>query len=354
MLREHEIKGAMERVFMSGWYILGREVESFETEFAEYCGVGYCVGVANGLDALALIMRAYGFGQGDEVLVPSNTYIATILSISACGATPVLVEPDLSTYNLDPTLIEQHITAKTRAIMVVHLYGYCAPMKEIMDIAARHNLKVIEDCAQAHGASLHGIKVGAWGHAAAFSFYPGKNLGALGDAGAVTTDDGALAKRIRIMRNYGSEQKYVNTVKGTNSRLDELQAAILRAKLPFLDAENAIRRSIAMTYLERVASPLVGLPMVPRANGLAHVWHVFVVRTRDRDKLQRHLYSEGIQTLVHYPIPPHKQAAYSEWNERSHPISEKIHREVLSLPIGPTMDEGEVMAVIDSVNRYQD
>lgn len=345
---------AVDRVIQSGWFVLGTEVENFEREFASYCGVRHCVGVANGLDALTLILRAYGFGVGDEVIVPSNTYIATILAITACGATPVLVEPDIKTFNLDTDLIEASITSKTKAIMAVHLYGRAANTTAIMSVAKEYQLKVVEDAAQAHGAERNGQKVGALGHATGFSFYPGKNLGALGDAGAVTTDDDELADKIRVLRNYGSSEKYLNVVKGVNSRLDELQAAILREKLPFLDSENERRRQIADIYLRLIKNPLITLPLNEPDDVGSNVWHVFVVRTIRRDALAEHLRQYGIQTLVHYPTPPHKQKAYEEWNESSYPISERIHNEVLSLPMGPTITNDDAERVANIVNSFKD
>ncbi|MGG3937827.1 DegT/DnrJ/EryC1/StrS family aminotransferase [Anoxybacillus kestanbolensis] len=348
-----EIKVAFERVMDSGWYILGEEVESFEKEFAAYCGTKYAIGVANGLDALALILKAYGIGEGDEVIVPANTYIASILAISANGATPVLVEPNISSYNLDPNKIEEKITSKTKAIMVVHLYGQAANMDPINEIAKRYNLKVIEDGAQAHGAKYKGKRVGNLGDAAGFSFYPGKNLGALGDGGAITTNDSELATKLRALRNYGSHIKYENLYKGVNSRLDELQAAILRVKLPHLDKENEQRRKIAEYYLENIENPKITLPVVENGDRESHVWHLFVIRTENREHLQKTLEEHGVQTLIHYPIPPHKQEAYSEWNHLSYPITEKIHNEVLSLPISPILTIEEAKKIVDIINKYE-
>ncbi|SDH58726.1 dTDP-4-amino-4,6-dideoxygalactose transaminase [Aneurinibacillus thermoaerophilus] len=350
MRYQKEIQQAMNRVLESGWYILGGEVDDFERKFASYCGAKYCIGVANGLDALTLIIRAYDIGLGDEVIVPSNTYIASILAISANGATPVLVEPDINTYNIDPLKIEEKITSRTKAIMVVHLYGQSCDMESINLIAKKYNLKVIEDCAQAHGAIYNGKRVGSLGDAAGFSFYPGKNLGALGDGGAITTNDAELAERLNVLRNYGSHKKYENLFKGVNSRLDELQAAILSIKLSYLDDDNQRRREIAAYYLEHIKNPFIHLPTV--TDDKAHVWHLFVVRVKEREAFQYYLAEQNIQTLIHYPIPPHKQKAYSEWQQESFPISEQIHSEVVSLPISPVMSREEVERVVEAVNRY--
>jgi len=345
------IAQAIDNVLKSGWYILGEAVTQFEQKFAAYCGTKYCVGVANGLDALSLIIRAYGIGEGDEVIVPSNTYIASILAVSANGATPVLVEPDINTYNIDPNNIEKYITDKTKAIMVVHLYGQSCEMGAINEIAQKYNLKVIEDCAQAHGAYFEMKKTGNLGNAAAFSFYPGKNLGALGDAGAVTTNDEELYNNIKALRNYGSHKKYENLYKGVNSRLDEMQAAILSVKLDFLDKENNHRRTIAQYYLENINNNKIVLPSVEHDSH--HVWHVFVIRTEKRNALQKYMLDNGIQTMIHYPIPPHKQEAYKEWNDLSFEISEKIHREIISLPISPVMTLDEAKMVVEVINRYE-
>lgn len=348
---EHEMMDAIQKFIQSGWYVLGEDVKRFEAEFAQYCGTKHCIGVANGLDALALIIRAYEIGEGDEVIVPSNTYIASILSISMNGATPILVEPDLHTYNIDPVLIEEKITPNTKAIMVVHLYGQTCDMDAINSLAKKYNLKVIEDCAQAHGAEYSGKRVGNLGDAAAFSFYPGKNLGALGDAGAVTTNDDSLAQKLFAIRNYGSHKKYENIYKGINSRLDEMQASILSVKLKYLDEDNLKRRQIAEYFINHIHNSLIVLPSVIHEQE-SHVWHLFVVRTADRDSLQKYLMENGIQTLIHYPIPPHKQEAYIEWSQREFPISEKIHNEVLSLPISPVMDMKDVRKVVEVINRY--
>jgi dTDP-4-amino-4,6-dideoxygalactose transaminase len=348
-----EIKIAMDRVLKSGWYILGNEVKAFEEEFATFCGVEHCIGVANGLDALTLIIRAYGIGKGDEVIVPSNTYIASILAISSNGATPILVEPDIFSYNIDPKLIEEKITPKTKAIMVVHLYGQAGNMESINKIAKKYNLKIIEDAAQAHGSVYNGKKTGNLGDAAGFSFYPGKNLGALGDAGAITTNDDELAEIIRALRNYGSHVKYENKYKGINSRLDEMQAAILSVKLDHLDEENERRRNIAEYYIENVKNSEIVLPSLENSNRLSHTWHLFVIRCNKRMELQNYLYDNGVQTLVHYPIPPHKQLAYKEWNNFTYEISEKIHSEVLSLPISPVLSMNQVKEVVNIINNFR-
>jgi dTDP-4-amino-4,6-dideoxygalactose transaminase len=346
---------AFTRVLDSGWYILGQEVAAFEEEFARYCGVRHAVGVGNGLEALVLILRAWRetgrLRAGDEVIVPANTYIATILAVTEAGLLPVLAEPELATCNLDPGGIEEKITGRTRAVIAVHLYGQTADMTGINAVASRHNLAVIEDCAQAHGARHANRKSGALGHAAGFSFFPTKNLGALGDAGAVTTDDAGLAGMIRHLRNYGSVRKYENPVQGVNSRLDEVQAALLRWKLQRLDEDNRLRRAVAERYLAGISNPNLILPVT--APGNAPVWHVFVVRSPARDRLQAHLLERGIDTLIHYPIPPHRQRAYAAWNRDSYPVTEKIHAEVLSLPVSPVMDEGEVAAVIDACNAWR-
>lgn len=349
-----EILERIDRFLNSGWYILGKEVEEFEEQFAAYCGTKHCVGVANGLDALILILKAYGIGKGDQVIVPSNTYIATILSISAVGATPVLVEPDLATYNIDPAKIKEKITSRTKAIMVVHLYGQSCDMAPIKEIAEEYNLLVFEDCAQAHGAKYMGQRVGNLSHAAAFSFYPGKNLGALGDAGAITVNDEEVYKKLRALRNYGSQKKYENIYQGTNSRLDEIQASILLVKLKHLDDENRRRKIIADYYSSQINNKNIVLPRVGNSDPESHVWHVYVIRTASRQSLQDYLMKMGIQTLIHYPIPPHKQEAYSEWNDRSYPISEKIHNEVLSLPISPLMSLDDASRVTEALNEYKE
>lgn len=350
---ENEFTDALERVLDSGWLILGKEVEAFESEFSAYCESDHCIGVGNGLEALHLILRGMGIGEGDEVIVPSNTYIATWLAVSYAGAKPVPVEPDLKTYNIDPDLIEAAITSRTKAVIAVHLYGQCADMDSITAVAEEHGLKVIEDAAQSHGAVYKGRKAGSLGDAAGFSFYPGKNLGALGDGGAVVTGDENLAREIRALRNYGSEKKYHNRIKGYNSRLDELQAAFLRAKLRILDSDNRRRTEIA----ERYSSGLRGLPDLELpyvAEGTSPVWHLYVVRSPRRNALQEYLSSSGIGTMIHYPIPPHLQPAYAELGKKEgdFPLSEMIHRNVLSLPIGPTMNNTDVDFVIGCIRAH--
>lgn len=348
---KEELDATYERVMRSGSYILGAEVEAFESEFADYCGVKHCIGLSNGLDALHLILRAMDIGPGDEVIVPTNTFIATWLAVSYSGARPVPVEPDENTYNIDPALIEAAVTPRTKAIIPVHLYGQPVDMDPINAIAKKYGLKVIEDAAQAHGAHYKGTRVGGLGDAAGFSFYPGKNLGAFGDGGAVTTIDSELADKIRVLRNYGSRIKYNNEVKGFNSRLDELQAALLRVKLKKLDEWNAIRKSIATEYLIKleVNSNLI-VPFIPV--WADPVWHLFVVRTTKRDKLQDYLKTNAVQTLVHYPIPPHKQQAYKEYNELTFPISEIIHKEVLSLPISGTQSLKDTKTIAMLINKF--
>lgn len=356
---EKEIKEAVNRVIDSGWYILGEEVKSFEEEFANYCGTKHCIGVGNGLDALKLIIRGYKelgtFKEGDEIIVPANTYIATILAVSEENLKPVLVEPELNTYNINPDLIEEKITEKTKAIMVVHLYGQTCEMEKIWNIAKKYNLKIIEDSAQAHGAKYKDKKAGNLGDAGGFSFYPGKNLGALGDGGAVTTNDKNLAEVIKAVRNYGSHKKYENLYKGINSRLDEIQAAVLRVKLKHLEDETSMRRKIADWYIKNINNNLIKLPLdksIDVINYKNHVWHLFVIRTENRDKLQKYLQENGIQTLIHYPVPPHKQKAYKELNYLSLPITEKIHREVLSLPISPVQTLEDTKYIVEVINRY--
>lgn len=349
---KEELDAAYHRVMESSWYILGQELEAFEKEFAQYCGVRQCVGVGNGLEALHLIIRAMGIGPGDEVIVPANTFIATWLAVTYAGATPVPVEPDEQTYNINPQRIEEAITPRTRAILPVHLYGQPADMEPICDIARRHNLKVIEDAAQAHGARYKGKRTGGLGEAAGFSFYPGKNLGAFGDGGAVTSNDDALADRVRVLRNYGSHRKYYNEVKGFNSRLDELQAAFLRVKLTKLDEWNRRRQEIAAIYCKELQDTEgIILPHVPEWT--EPVWHLFVIRATKRDELQQHLAAAGVQTLIHYPVPPHKQVAYKDMNHLSFPITERIHREVLSLPMGPTMSEEDALRVAGILSGAQ-
>jgi len=343
------LAAAFNRVLQSGWFILGQEHDAFEREYAQYCESAHCVGVANGLDALTLTLRALDIGPGDEVIVPSNTYIATWLAVSHVGATPVPVEPDPATSNIDPARLAAATTARTRAIMPVHLYGQPADLGPILAFARERDLKVVEDGAQAHGARYRGRRLGAHGDAVAWSFYPGKNLGALGDAGAVTTDDPSIADRLRVLRNYGSRVKYRNEIIGVNSRLDELQAAFLRAKLPRLDADNARRGVIAARYLDGLRGLGLGLPVV--ADGCTPVWHVFVVRHPLRDQLAHALAQAGVGTVIHYPTPPHLQAAYEPLGiaRGALPVSERIHAEVLSLPMGPTLSDAEIDAVIAAV-----
>jgi dTDP-4-amino-4,6-dideoxygalactose transaminase len=345
---------AFTRVLDSGWYVLGREVETFEKDYAAYCGVKHCVGVGNGLEALTLTLRAWmelGVMQaGDEVIVPANTYIATILAISQNGLTPALVEPDEANFNLGAHNLEAALTPRTRSVLPVHLYGQTAAMQGINAFAKQHGLKVLEDCAQAHGARHDGVCAGALGDAGAHSFFPSKNLGALGDAGAITTNDGALATMLRALRNYGSRAKYINDIKGVNSRLDEMQAALLGVKLQRLDADNARRREIAARYGREIRHAMIQLPAV--GSGNEPVWHVYVVRTPAREALQAYLMERGVNTLIHYPVPPHHQRAYQEWQQRQYPIAEAIHREVLSLPISPVMSEVEVAEVIAACNGW--
>lgn len=343
-----ELEAAYDRTLNSGWYILGNEVKQFEQEFGEYCEAEHCIGVGNGLDALHLILRAFGISEGDEVIVPSNTYIATWLAASYAGATPIPVEPDERTYNIDPMRIEAAITPRTKAIIAVHLYGQPADMDAINAIAKKHNLKVIEDAAQAHGAKYKGRRVGSLGDAAGFSFYPGKNLGAIGDGGAVTTNDQELADKVRMLGNYGSKVKYHNQVKGFNSRLDELQAAFLREKLKKLDEWNSRRKVIAAEYLHALSGCGFILPFVP--DWADPVWHLFVIRSANRDGLQAELNDVGISTMIHYPIPPHLQPAYAELNfgDGAFPIAEAIHDQVLSLPIGPHLGQADWHQVVTS------
>jgi len=345
-----EIDTAIKRVLDSGWYLLGKEDESFEQNFASFCGAKHAIGVANGLDALNLIIKGYDFKNGDEIIVPANTYIASILAISENGCTPVLVEPDINTYNINPDLIEEKITDKTKAIMVVHLYGQAVEMEKIWALAKKYDLKIIEDSAQAHGAVYQGKRTGNLGDASGFSFYPGKNLGCLGDGGAITTSDDELAKKLRALRNYGSHVKYQNLYKGFNSRLDEIQAAVLDIKLKGLDKDNKKRTQIAKYYIENIKNPKIALPKI--YDEATHVWHVFIVRTEKREDLQKYLAENDIQTLIHYPVPSHKQPAYSEWNDLSYPLTEKIHNEVLSLPISPVMTQAEVEQVVKVINNF--
>ena len=341
-----EIDAAIKRVLESGWYVLGEEVDAFEQEYAAYCEAKHCVGVANGLDALHLALLALGVGAGDEVIVPSNTYIATWLAVSQCGATPVPVEPDAATYNIDPARIEAAITLRTKVILPVHLYGQPADMDPILAIARKHGLKVLEDGAQAHGARYKGKRIGAHGDVVAWSFYPGKNLGAFGDGGAITTNDAEIADRIRVLRNYGSRVKYVNDVCGFNSRLDPIQAAALRVKLKVLDAWNARRAQIASRYQTALANTALTLPLVPEWAEPA--WHLYVVQHPQRDALQKTLGEAGIGTLIHYPIPPHLQRAYASagYIKGQFPIAERIANQCLSLPMGPHLNAASAAAVI--------
>ena len=351
-----ELIAAATRVIDSGWYIHGEEHEAFEQEFSAYCGVPICLGVANGLDALTLVLRAWKelgrVKEGDEVLVPSNTYIASILAITENRLVPVLVEPDPRSYNLDPARLAAALTPRTRVVLPVHLYGQITPMPEIMAFAREHGLLVLEDVAQAHGASIAGRRAGSWGDAAGFSFYPGKNLGALGDAGAVVTADAELAETLRALRNYGSRVKYQNIYQGTNSRLDELQAALLRVKLRYLDAETSRRREVSSQYLACIKHPAVELPQV-LAGEKSHVWHLFVVRHSNRANFLSHLNAHGVQTVIHYPVPAHHQPCYSHLRDLQLPITEAIHREVVSLPISPVMTSEQIQHVISAVNAFE-
>jgi dTDP-4-amino-4,6-dideoxygalactose transaminase len=348
-----ELIEACTKVIDSGWYVQGSEHSEFEKEFAEYCGTKYAIGVANGLDALILILRAYKemgiMRDGDEVIVPSNTYIASILAISENNLIPVLIEPDMDTYLLDSSKIEEKITSKTKAIMPVHLYGQTCEMNVINAIAKRYNLKVIEDSAQSHGAYYKDKRCGNLGDASGFSFYPGKNLGALGDGGAVTTNDEELSSTIRALGNYGSHKKYENLYQGINSRLDEMQAAMLRVKLRYLDKEIAKRKEIAIYYLEDIKNKNIVLPTITTDS----VWHLFVIRTEKRDGLQKYLLDYGIQTLIHYPLPPHKQGAYKDWKDEIYPISEQIHDEVLSLPISGIQSLEDTKKIIEVINNFE-
>lgn len=352
---QDELKAATAQVIDSGWYILGKAVQQFETDFASYCDAKHCIGVANGLDALILVLRAYKLlgklEEGDEVIVPANTFIATVLAISENGLKPVFVEPNPTTFNIDLDKIEAAITTKTKVIMPVHLYGQAVDMERIMLLAQQHNLLVLEDAAQAHGAYSGAKKVGTWGNAAGFSFYPGKNLGALGDGGAVTTNDDELAKMVRILRNYGSEKKYHNQVIGMNSRLDELQAALLSVKLKYLDKETKRRRAIATQYNSEIKNPLITLPQWEQ-EVWGHVFHLYVIRCQHRTELQAYLNKNEIQTVIHYPVPPHKQKAYKAFNNDSYPLTEAIHAEVLSIPISPVLEMEEVTAVIQTINNF--
>jgi len=355
MLHQKAIENKLLEIFRSGWYLLGNEVKSFEENLTEYIGTTHAIGVANGLDALRLIYRAYielGIMEaGDEVIVPANTYIASILALSDNGLIPVLVEPNEDSFNIDTSKIEEAITTKTKSILIVHLQGRVVFNNELKTIAEKYNLKIVEDNAQAIGASWNNIKTGNLGDAAGFSFYPGKNLGALGDGGAVTTNDEKLALAIRAIANYGSNQKYVNIYKGLNSRLDEIQAAVLDVKLPFIDEENEKRRQIAHRYNNEIINFKIKLPEIPKDSN-EHVWHVYVIRTEERDSLQNYLTENNIQTIIHYPIPPHQQEAYKEFNHLSFPITEQMHKEVLSIPISPVMTSEEVNIIINAINKF--
>ena len=350
-----ELKEACSRVIDSGWYIQGNELATFESNFATYCGTNYAIGVANGLDALVLTLRAWKemgkLHDGDEVIVPANTYIASVLAITANELVPVLVEPNVNTYNLCPIKTRAAITSKTKAILAVHLYGQITPMRDLMILAEENELLVLEDCAQSHGAELNGRRCGSWGHAGGFSFYPGKNLGALGDAGAITTNDLELANTLYALRNYGSHTKYVNKFQGVNSRLDEIQAAMLNIKLKYLNSEIINRRRIANIYLNEINNSLVELPKV--SSDKSHVWHLFVIKTKYRDKFQEYLKDNNVETLIHYPIPPHKQEAYLNFKNLDLPITERIHDTILSLPISPVLDLDSVKLIVKLINNYR-
>lgn len=345
-----EIDSRIKNILDKGWYLQGEENENFTKNFANFCGTKFALGVANGLDALNLIIKAYGFGNGDEIIVPANTYIATILAISENGCIPILVEPDIKTYNINPDSIEEKITTKTKAIMVVHLYGQAVQMEKIWKIAKKYNLKIIEDSAQAHGAIYQENRTGNLGDASGFSFYPGKNLGCIGDGGAVTTNDEELFNKIKAIANYGSDRKYHHIYKGVNSRLDEIQAAVLDIKLKHLDSDNNKRREISKYYRENIKNSKIILPET--YDEKSHVWHIFAVRTQNRDEFQKYLTEKGIQTIIHYPTPPHKQGAYKEWNNLSFPITEEIHNTILSLPISPVMTDSEIEKVVEVVNEF--
>ncbi|WP_317178850.1 DegT/DnrJ/EryC1/StrS family aminotransferase [Lelliottia amnigena] len=349
-----ELMQAFERVLDSGWYIMGKELSTFEQRFAQFCGTKHCIGVANGLDALILVLRAWKelglLCDGDEVLVPSNTYIASVLAISQNNLVPVFVEPDSSTFNITAAGINEKITERTKAILPVHLYGQLCEMADIKELGKQKNLLILEDCAQAHGAMLNNVKAGNWGDAAGFSFYPGKNIGALGDAGAITTNDDKLAEMLLALRNYGSHKKYENLYRGVNSRLDELQAAVLSVKLETVEIEVAQRREIANFYLKNINNPLINLPRVVSEE--MHVWHLFVITSAHRETLAKHLAEKNIQTLIHYPIPPHKQQAYNQFEHMSLPVAEEIHRSVLSIPMGPTMTLDHAKMVTDAINSF--
>ena len=347
-----EIDNAIKSALDSGWYILGKEVEKFENEFASFCGVKHAIGVANGLDALIISLKALDIGEGDEVIVPANTYIATILAITANNAVPILIEAEIDSYNIDTKKIEAAITPKTKAIMPVHLYGQACDMTAILEIAKKHNLKIVEDCAQAHGAVYNDKCVGSFGDCNGFSFYPGKNLGALGDGGMITTNDDEIAEKVRAIRNYGSLVKYENLYKGMNSRLDEIQAGILSVKLAYLEGDNEKRRQVANYYLKNIKNSAITLPKVMIGDEKSHVWHLFVIRCEKRDELKKYLLDSGVETVIHYPIPPHKQIAYKELENLNFPISEQIHREVLSLPISSVMTDEDMQVIVKIINEY--
>ncbi|MGL2967008.1 DegT/DnrJ/EryC1/StrS family aminotransferase [Flavobacterium sp. XGLA_31] len=351
---QDQFQKKLQLILEKGWFVLGDEVKTFERDFAKYCGTKHCIGVGNGLDALVLIFKAYielgKLQKGDEVIVPANTYIASILAVLQADLVPVLVEPKAETYNINPNLISEKITSKTKAILAVHLYGQLAEMEAINSIAGEHNLLVIEDAAQAHGAAIGNKKAGNWGNAAGFSFYPGKNLGALGDAGAVTTSDADLAQMIFSLRNYGSDKKYHNKYIGVNSRLDEMQAAFLNVKLPHLDSENAARKAIAARYTSEVKNPKIKLPYWSHSED--HVFHLFVIQTKNRAELEDYMKRNQVETLIHYPVPPHRQQALPHWNLLSFPITETIHEEVVSLPMSSVMSKEEVDFVIETLNKY--
>lgn len=344
------INKELEQIFDSGRYLLGTKVRDFELAFSKYCDTRYCIGVGSGLDALYLTLRAMGIGRGDEVLLPANTFIATFLAVDSCGATIVPVEPNENSFNINPHAAEAAITSRTKAIIPVHLYGQPADMPVICALAHKYKLRVIEDAAQAHGAVIKGKRAGAWGDAAAFSFYPGKNLGALGDGGAITTNDPELEQKIKMLRNYGSREKYHHELRGVNSRLDEFQAAILGIKLKSLDESNNRRSAIATRYLNEIKHPGVTLshPLPNRT----HVWHLFVIRVSNREEWQTYLSEKGVETLIHYPIPPHRQPAFENYFDETYPITERLHREVLSLPISPVMSDEQVSYVVETINSY--
>jgi dTDP-4-amino-4,6-dideoxygalactose transaminase len=352
---KEELKEACAQVIDSGWYIRGTHVADFETSFAQYCDAKYCIGVANGLDALTLTLRAWKelgkLKDGDEVIVQANTYIASVLAITENNLTPILVEPNSNTFNLEAAGIKKALTSNTKVILPVHLYGQISPMEDIMAIASEHGLLVLEDCAQSHGAILNNKKCGAWGHAAAFSFYPGKNLGALGDGGAVTTNDKELETTIKALGNYGSHEKYKNIYQGVNSRLDEMQAAMLSVKLLYLDSETQRRQEIARYYLDNIKNDLITLPYINTVE--SHVWHLFVIKTEHRQAFSKYLRDNEVQTLIHYPLPPHKQQAYSSFNTLSLPVTELIHDQVVSIPMGPTLAESHVQKIVEVINGFK-